>query len=160
MREGLGSIALYNIIIVFIFLTFAILAGTLSYSKAFKANNRIINAIEKYEGYNDSSADWINKYLSSIGYQYEEKAPECSVRRGLEPMQSLNDNYRFCVYAESVDTRTYNGRYVEFGVVTYIYIDMPVIGNFFRIPVYGKSNRVFCFGERCSSKMENVNDAS
>ena len=44
--------------------------------------------------------------------------------------------------------------------VTYIYIDMPVIGNFFRIPVYGKSNRVFCFGEKCSSKMENVNDAS
>ena len=119
-----------------------------------------INAIEKYEGYNDASATWINEYLSSIGYQYEEKAPECSVRRGLEPMQSLNDNYRFCVYAENVDTRTYNGRYVEFGVVTYIYIDMPVIGNFFRIPVYGKSNRVFCFGERCSSKMENVNDAS
>ncbi len=45
MREGIGSIALYNIIIVFITITFAILAGTLSYSEAFKANNRIINAI-------------------------------------------------------------------------------------------------------------------
>lgn len=162
MREGLGSVALYNIIIVFIFMTFAILAGTLSYSKAFKANNRIINAIEKYEGYNDESATWINDYLLSIGYQADENIPECNVRRGLEPMSknSINQFHRFCVYAEEVDTRAYNGRYVQFGVVTYIYIDMPLIGNFFRIPVYGKSNRVFCFGQKCSNKMDNVNEVS
>lgn len=155
MREGLGSVALYNIIIVFIFMTFAILAGTLSYSKAFKANNRIINAIEKYEGYNDSSATWINSYLTSIGYQSEENIEPCKARQGLNPMPKnlINQYHRFCVYAENVQTRSYNGRYVQFGVVTYINIDAPIIGQFIKIPVYGKSNRIYCFGEACSNKI-------
>ncbi len=153
MREGLGSVALYNIIIVFIIMTFSILAGTMSYSKAFKANNRIINAIEMYEGYNDLSAERINYNLSGLGYQFENNIPKCGNRNGLVPMEKnyLNSNYRFCVYAEEVDTRSYSGRFVEYGVVTYIHIDMPVIGDYFRVPVYGKTNRIFCFGSSCKN---------
>lgn len=155
MRESIGSIALYNIIIIFIVITFAILAGTMSYSKAFKANNRIINAIEKYEGYNSLSATWIDNFLGSIGYQME-SGTQCPFRQGVEPMVTLNSNYRFCVYAEKEETRSNKGRYVTYGVVTYIHIDFPIVGNFFRIPVYGKSNRVFCFGGPCSKYIETL----
>lgn len=155
MREGIGSIALYNIIIVFITITFAILAGTMSYSKAFKANNRIINAIEKYEGYNENSAQSINDYLFSIGYQTDTKN-SCTFRRGIQPMDDLNPDYWFCVYAKSEETKAHNGQYVKFGVVTYIYIDMPIIGDFLRIPVYGESNRVFCFWNNCSSYFDTI----
>lgn len=161
MREGLGSVALYNIIIVFIIMTFSILAGTMSYSKAFKANNRIINAIEMYEGYNDLSAEKINNELRGLGYQFENSVPKCDNRRGLVPMEKnpTNSNYRFCIYAQNVDTRTYNGRYVEYGVITYVSIDMPIVGDFFKIPVYGKSNRIFCFGKSCKSIIgEKFND--
>lgn len=150
MREGIGSIALYNIIIIFIFVTFAILAGTMSYSKAFKVNNRIINAIEKYEGYNGLAATWIDNYLSSIGYQYDPNG-KCGKRNGYESVgDDLNKNYRFCVYAYPEETRAHNGQYMTYGVVTYIYFDLPLVGSFLKIPVYGQSNRIFCFGGPCS----------
>ena len=51
MREGIGSVFLYNIIIVFIVITFGFLSASLSYMKAFKVNGKIANALEKYEGY-------------------------------------------------------------------------------------------------------------
>lgn len=148
MREGIGSIALYNIIIIFIFVTFAILAGTMSYSKAFKVNNRIINAIEKYEGYNTLAAEKIDDYLLNIGYSFDTKG-ECPIRNGYVASDDLNPDYRFCVYAYPEETRAHNGQYMTFGVVTYIYIDVPLVGDYFRLPVYGVSNRVFCFGQAC-----------
>lgn len=150
MRESFGSIALYNIIIVFIVVTFAILAGTMSYSKAFKVNNRIINAIEKYEGYNESAADEIDKQLISIGYQFRGVQRGCpNSRRGV-PLYNINENkfneqYEFCIYKDYVKTSEWYGRYVQYGVVSYIYIDFPLIGDFVRIPVYGKTRKIFEF---------------
>lgn len=156
MREGIGSIALYNIIIIFIVVTFAILAGTMSYSKAFKSNNRIINIIEKYEGYNEASAEKIDLFLTSIGYQLE-PGTKCPRRNGNEAMdKTLNPDYRFCVYPYVEKTSAYDGRYVTYGVVTYIRMD--VLGYAIRIPVYGKSNRVFCFKRDCSNYISVINE--
>ena len=68
MRESIGTSFMLNFIVLFIFLVFAFLAGTLSYYKAYRVNNYIINAIEKFEGYNVYSTAEIEKGLSSIGY--------------------------------------------------------------------------------------------
>ena len=147
MREGIGSIALYNIIIIFIAVTFAVLAGTMSYSKAFKVNNRIINAIEKYEGYNQLAAEKIDVSLLSIGYQLSNGKKNCGKRRGIDALESLNASYDFCVYKNIEETREWNGRYSTYGVVSYINLDLPVVGSFFKIPVYGRSKMVFSFDE-------------
>ncbi len=150
MRESIGSVALYNIIIVFIVVTFAVLAGTMSYSKAFKVNNRIINAIEKYEGYNEKSATEIDAQLLSIGYDMKPGINNCTnVRKGValynNSERNYNPNYEFCIYKNGVDTSEWKDRYFEYGVISYIYIDLPVFGDFFRIPVYGKTRKIFEF---------------
>ena len=66
MRESFGSVFLYNIIILFLFITFAFLSGTLSYTKAFKANSFIATAIEKFEGYNDLSREEVLTDIQGI----------------------------------------------------------------------------------------------
>lgn len=68
MRESIGTSFMLNFIVLFIFLVFAFLAGTLSYYKAYRVNNYIVNAIEKFEGYNDYSKAEIEKGLSALGY--------------------------------------------------------------------------------------------
>lgn len=68
MRESIGTSFTLNFIVLFIFLVFAFLAGTLSYYKAYRVNNYIVNAIEKFEGYNDYSIAEIQKGLTAIGY--------------------------------------------------------------------------------------------
>ena len=69
MKQAIGSVPMYNIIIVFIVLTFGFLTATLSYMKAFKVNGRIAKALENYEGYNTLSDREIYNTLSAIGYR-------------------------------------------------------------------------------------------
>ena len=52
MKESVGYTATLNIVIVFIVIIFAIFAMALSYYKAYKVSNKIIESIEKNEGYN------------------------------------------------------------------------------------------------------------
>ena len=72
MREAIGSSLLFNLIIVIVIVMIAFLVGSLSYSKAFKVKNRIINIIEKYEGYNQTDSKLINEInseLKNMGYR-------------------------------------------------------------------------------------------
>ena len=72
MSGPVGHTFLYNLIIFFIIVIFAFISGTLSYYKAFKVNNKIIYAIEKYEGYNKLSKEEIDRILGNLGYSLED----------------------------------------------------------------------------------------
>ena len=69
MRQSIGTTFMLNFIILFIFLVFAFLAGTLSYYKAYRINNNIVHAIERYEGYNDYSIEEIKIKLANLAYE-------------------------------------------------------------------------------------------
>ena len=69
MRQSIGTTFMLNFIILFIFLVFAFLAGTLSYYKAYRINNSIVNAIERFQGYNDYSIQEINIKLQNLAYE-------------------------------------------------------------------------------------------
>lgn len=153
MRESIGSVALYNIIITFILVTFAVLSGTMSYSKAFKVNNRILDAIEKYEGYpNDGAIDEINTQLTSMGYQ-KRGAISCPERKGFEKVENLNTSYEICIYKQTVDTREYSGRYTRYGAISYIYLDFFGLTDLIRVPVFGVTRDIFTF--QTSAKKNN-----
>ncbi len=147
MRESIGSVALYNIVMVFIVVTFAIVSGTLSYSKAFKVNNSIINAIEKYEGYNSTAGDEINSKLISLGYQTMSSRSSCQPRNNTPAMSlDYNREYEICIYKYDVPTKEWSGRYHNYGVVTYIYFDFYGLWpSVIRIPVYGVTRDIFEF---------------
>lgn len=143
MRESIGSVFLYNIIILFIIVTFAFLSGTLAYVKAFKANSRIVNAIEKYEGYNDLANEEINRILSNLGYIRE--TPRCNPTRGTgELMEQLgNTPFAYCIYHFSPNNTDMQNKDI-YGVVTYMYFDFPIVGRA-KIPLYAKTEKVYRF---------------
>lgn len=139
MRESIGSAFLYNIIIVFIIIVFAFLAGTLSYAKAFKVNTRIVSAIEKYEGYNSLANTEINKILQTLGYRVGNNS-NCPTREGRHALTNISANYRYCVY----EFNEGNG-YRTYGVVTYMSMDIPIVGGVMQIPVYSRTIRLYNF---------------
>lgn len=144
MREGIGSISLYNIIIIFIAVTFALLTATMSYSKAYKVNSNIINALEIYEGYNDLSAREIDRVLISLGYR--KAGNHCNLEKNkIEINRENNGEFDFCLNMEPEKTKDYNGRYFTYKVTSYMYFDLPLIGDAFKIPVTTKTSRIFCF---------------
>lgn len=150
MREGVGSVVLYNIIIVFIVITFGFLMATISYVKAFKVNSKIASAIEKYEGYNSLSDKEILQSLQTIGYQTAvEGTYNCPSRIHFHDGKIKSykaevgagyKNHRYCIY--EYDSK--NG-YITYGIVTYVFIDIPLVGGKFRLPVYSETDAIFEF---------------
>jgi len=152
MRQAIGSIPLYNIMIVFILIVFGFLGASLSYMKAFKVNSRIAKAIENSEGYNSLAKEEIDKQLSSIGYRIGNiEAEKCPTKKknGRVATSSqiyTGDNYIFCLYEwpyySNGDTTS---RYFSYGILTYIFVDVPVIDGTFKIPIYSETEKIYEF---------------
>ena len=143
MRESISSTFLYNIIILFIIVTFAFLAGTLSYMKAFKSNSRVVKSIEKWEGYNYKSSEEIAGVLGTIGYKKDEINCPGMKDTGELVEQLSEEKYAYCIYHFSPE----NSGLVDkdyYGVLTYMFINVPVVGEV-KIPIYTKTEKIYRF---------------
>ena len=163
MHSPIGHTFMYNIIILFVVIVFAFIAGTLTYYKAFKVNNRIVSALEKYEGYNDLSKAEIDRFLGNIGYMVGDSshcADELNRRNVSMTLVSsglnnhpTNNEYRYCIYlgVEEPGTRQevagempFCRRFFTYGVTTYMTLDLPFV-NMIRIPIFTRTNRIYKF---------------
>ena len=154
MRQSIGATATFNIIIIFIVIVFGLLIGTVNYYKAFKVNSRILDIIEKYEGYNHHAYEEIGLFLGTMGYDNSRKnCPQ--FEHGGQLVSSSNGNhymdsrYRYCVYYHGSDGNKNDPKgeetYYSYSVVTYITADLP-FGTRIEIPVYTKGERIYKFG--------------
>lgn len=146
MKKAIGGAYIINTIIVFIVIIFAFLTATLIYYKAYKVNNRIASAIEKYEGYNVLSYNEINYVLDTL--RYSQAKPNgftnnnCDTRHGVEAIQVYTPKYMYCIYELRVDDN-----YDKYGILTYIKFDVPATGWDFEFPIYSETERIYHFSE-------------
>lgn len=142
MKQSIGLTYTLNFIIIFIVITFAFLFGIMSYYKAFKVNSRISNAIENHEGYNSLSITEINNVLNTIGYT--KGSVDCAKRKykGKEYSSISSNDYAMCVYKYPVNS---SSGYFRYGIVTYINIDIPIIGKTLKLPVYTETEKIYKF---------------
>ena len=150
MRQSMGAIATFNIVIIFMVIVFGLLIGAVNYYKAFKVNSRILDIIEKYEGYNSLAVEEIDKFLGSMGYIRGNKG--CDERSHGASLESQDNNFDYCVYYHGADgtSKDIHGvsTYYNYSVVTFIYIDLPLlnrINNGHGLPVYTKGERTYKF---------------
>lgn len=164
MKESIGYTSTLNIVIIFILISFAILMAIMSYSRAFKINNRIMNEIEKCEGYNTCTVKEIDRILTNYGYYTADSNFTCPRRDGIQAVQNptaLDDEgqpiringFEMCVYID-LDENNQNNDYVKkingkdhyrYGVLTYYHVDLPLI-EWFRLPVFTRTNWIRALG--------------
>lgn len=154
MREALGGSLLLNLVLVFAGLVIAFFVGILSYSKAYRVKNRIIELIEKHEVYKENIAiNEINPDLNNAGYLANSPTKCDSIQDNLVENKyngnylsdNLNKNYgyNYCVF-EVCDEKDENGNCIArngkyYVVVTFIHFEVPVIGDILTFPVYGET---------------------
>lgn len=164
MRQSIGTSFMLNFIILFIFLVFAFLAGTLSYYKSYRVNNCIVNAIERYEGYNDLAIEEINNNLKNLAYETqmnidcpeEWKAADDSFYEGEFNRHGrlISKDNGYCIYLYDQDNNfeSHSGglettdNYYTYGVLTYIQFQMPGLQYLLKIPVFSRTNRMYHYG--------------
>lgn len=140
MREAIGSSLLFNLVIMIVIVMIAFLVGSLSYSKAFKVKNRIINIIEKHDGYDVNAVTEINSELKEMGYRVNNNTNCPNKESEGFKLISNSSSYEYCVYvayttsvSENVEKNPY------YKVITYMYFDIPVIGGLLHFPVSGET---------------------
>lgn len=149
MKEAIGTSFVFNLIMVFVAIMIALFVGSLAYSKGFKVRNRVIDIIEKHGGYTEAAQKEIDENLSTIGYRISTDATKqktkCSeqfekhmgAESGSIEQNNTNTNYNYCVFSYNTSKGLY------YGVTVYIHFDVPFLGDFFEIPVYGETRVIF-----------------
>lgn len=148
MRESIGGSMLLYLIIIFISAIILLFSSILTFSKAYKIKNRIIEIIEKHgiydEKINNMVSTEINPDLAIAGYNVKKPTNCNNIKNKLTTGEnakysSLSNNlnisgYNYCVFkAENMN----NGQ--VYVVVTFVEFQVPVIGDFLSIPVYGET---------------------
>lgn len=154
MKESVSYTYLLNMMLVFIAVSFCIIIATISYSKAYRINSKIANALEVAEGYNDLSKSEIAKLIKTFGYQLPSvkcKAREFMVsvvrengsterkKVSIEPIEEFEDNVPgYCLYEVE------DGDYIYYGITTYMLFDFPIM-NLLKLPVYNTTEKIYKF---------------
>ncbi len=133
MKESIANAFISNLVIVFIIIFIFFFAGSLTYTKAFKVKNRIVDIIEKYEKFDSVTVDEIASTLGEMGYRVNVGNKGCPMRKEKESLTLNTNTYRYCVYEYSTTKGTY------YGVAAYMYFDFPIIGQSLELPVYGET---------------------
>lgn len=174
MKESISYTFILNIVIVFIFTCFAVVMGTLSYYKAFRANSIIAETIEKYEGFNCVSREEIARKLNNVGY----KTPFSVDCNGKGDACIADNDFGYVVTSYNLDmpnekivyddeNYTYNytdeeytpmnssykcngngcttNKHYQYGIYTYMYVEMPVISQLLRLSFFSKTNTMYEF---------------
>lgn len=143
MKEAIGNSFLTSLAIVFLFIIMGLLVSALSYSKAYKAKNKIVGVIEKYKGYTADARAEVDEDLFKMGYKTNPSNTRCPSTdgEGYENMSIVHDKgpgtYDYCVYEVNSSRGTY------YHVITYVHFDIPIIGSYLTFEVKGDSVTLF-----------------
>ncbi len=152
MKEAIANAGVFNLVIIFVIILLAFFVGSLSYSKAFKVKNKIVEEIEKDQGYtrsgDDSTEVRVEQWLKNIGYRVNTSnknntatcASSVSGNGGSGVLINKNSNYQYCVYEFDTCKNSSSancGKYYR--VIAYMYFDVPIISGFIKIPVKGET---------------------
>ncbi len=140
MRGPISYTFLFNLVMIFVLIIFCFMAGTLSYYKAFKVNNKIIYNIEKFEGYNDDAKIAIERFLGSMSYK--SGGIKCAAKYRDMTLVYEGQDYSYCIYIDNESPKT--GDYYKYGVLTYMEIDLPLV-NLVNFKVFTKTNSIYKF---------------
>ena len=140
MRGPIAYTFLFNLVMLFILIIFAFMAGTMSYYKAFKVNNNIVHNIEKFEGFNEDSKLYIERFLGSISYKGG--GIKCTEKYRDMFLVYEGQDYSYCIYIDNISPKT--GDYYKYGVLTYMEIDLPLV-NLINFKVFTRTNSIYKF---------------
>lgn len=159
MREAIGNSFVMGMVAFIVGVIMLFFVGSISYSKAYRVKNKIINMIEENDGWTNDLGDKDNPngipaYLNDVGYQVRtgKETNECKCNgaddsnRGCEEVKSLAEGtHDYCVLQYGSNDSD-SGIYYK--VVTFMKFEFPVIGTSIEFPVQGETKTFGFFNSK------------
>lgn len=164
MRESVGGAWLFGIVALFIALFSGFIAYAISYTKAFKVKNEIVNIIEKSEGFTLFNPD-NGTGSNPTGVTGLQDLDDCKSRfsnhicpaegQAYLVIQALGYNTAsvddgdygtcydggYCI--DSHTSKNKNGTRINYKVTTFIKITIPVLSIDLRLPISGETKSIY-----------------
>lgn len=159
MRESIGGMWLFSIVITFIVLFVSFIAYSISYTRAFKVKNEIINYIERAEGFTTYDGDLREVPLSDLKAYASSNEATVDVLAYLQ-IQNIGYNYSIASLVECDELgygekqvggyclkkfcpENENGQKVYYKITTFIAFKIPVLNFVFKIPISGETKALY-----------------
>lgn len=151
MKESIAQSFIVSLILFFFGILVILYFGSINYSKAYKAKNRIITILEKYGSYENAAKNpakvEIEQNLQRGGYQTtsDNTFNKCSkfapnneeVGKLIYPSNDSSRKYDYCI----IEYNSGIGKYYQ--VVTFMRFDIPVIGGMLEFAVKGETKVLY-----------------
>ena len=172
MKEAMGGISIFQIVIVFLLLFTGVMCMTINHSKAFGVKDEIINIIEtevlasygttqSYEINNDTISSIVD-LLNDIGYRITGKCPNGNwIGYDRNGNQVSDNTASFCLrainvhesYRQDLVDKCSGGKctptsgdfpsMVYYDIALFYQLDIPVIKDAFNLKLYGSTKTLF-----------------
>lgn len=155
MREAVGNSFVMGIVATIIGFIMIFFVGSISYTKAFRVKNKIINMIEQNsDAVNDhnklssSLSSEIDSYLKEIGYPVGtgKRNNACACKNDSECIvlknTSESNTYNYCVLQYSSNGGTY------YKVITFMKFELPITRFAIEFPVKGETKTFGFFNKK------------
>lgn len=157
MREAMGGTWLFGIVALFIVLFSGFMAYSISYTKAFKTKNEILNYIEQAEGFTTSAViDNIPVDRLTAEQLENSNAVDAKVYKlirdyGYNSSVRSCDEYGdyqyggYCIKKECLNDLDdmYSSPKVVYKVTTFISLNIPVINVTIKLPITGETKTMY-----------------
>ena len=162
MKEAVGQTISLEVILVFMIFLNAFLAFSVNYTKAFRVKNKVINAIEQYEGITPSTKTAIDNYIKTVGYSVTTKSGEKDWRNGVKVEAKCVGPVGGTTSSNSCKNPVKGTKYkVYYSVTTVISFNVPIIGPVLKtitsdvnlLQVNGDTSIIYIDGKNLNDKM-------
>lgn len=148
MRESIGTAWIYGLVLTFVLLFTMFLTLIINYSGVFMYKNDVVEIMEKYEGYTETSRSLIDNYLSNSGYKTTGTCPEgyygaTKLDGKTGEMEASNAYYCILVSYDSDGSTQVNGSSVGSGtldILLFYKFNLPVLGDLMTFDIPGQTN--------------------
>ncbi len=161
MKESVGGISLFNIVIVFVLVFTGYVSLSINYSKAYNIKNEILSIIRNQGGVCTASspgesnicynfAEQISDYFKDTGYRAK---GNCKVEDGWVgytregELKTDGKNVAFCVKGIKAQSNSELPNALYYQVEVFYQLDLPIIYRAFRFTVKGETSRIYAPNE-------------
>ncbi len=160
MKDAFGGAFMIEVMLIFLGIYISFIAVAVSYAKAFRVKNQIINYIEQYEGLTDEAVAAIDSYLVEAAYYVNVSTGDaCYATRGrlgenckisassnpyqLKAGEATCTTRGYCVGSFPVSqAKTGGADGTYYAVTTYLQIQFPFFNLSFTVPIHGKTRLI------------------
>lgn len=151
MKESIGGVTLFNIVIVFVLLFAGYISMSINYSKAYNVKNEILNIIKNQGGVCTSTyvrsdcynfAVQISDYFREANYRSTGDCEDGWVGYNREGQIDYN-NSAFCVRGIKANSNSELPNALYYQVKVFYQLDLPIFSDVFEFSIYGETGRIY-----------------